>query len=261
MLAFLLALADTPGLAVECPSCGVVPRPELDGASQARALAAEVGLFLEIVRAYCRHCEARGLARPETSVLSTASSQLPMLATLLDGTGLVCVDRIGNDFYGSHSSAQFRADGAEQVMHAAFEISDVIHRPRGATVGYERLYRVDASGGEPIAVAGVGWSSYGRTWQGRGKAAQPGFVVDASGEAFSFVGRQSMNITTLAARSETGSTLHPGDLVFLLADERVVAGSGDWPTVAEVAARMGGVQHEHVTAMIGLSRSAVRFEF
>lgn len=257
---FLLTVANMEALSVASLSCHLVPRGGISVAQQKAILLEELARFLAIAETFSADCERCGHDSPQLSAFSTAASCIPELNQLIRQSDFQFFDRIGNDLFGSVSSSDFRDSGGTQVMTAASFVSAIFHRQYGETVGYERLYSVASPQGETVAVAPVGWSTYGREYQGIGKARNPGFVASWEGEVYELVGRQSMNMTTI--RSQCGrARLLPDQQILLLANADLVPDTGSAPTVAVVAGRMGGVQHEFVTAAFGLARSAARFAF
>lgn len=200
----------------------------------------------------------RGCAAPDVSVYSSAASCAFGALNLIEEAGFRCFDRIGNSLFGITSENSFPEPGTRQVMHVGTKVCDVIHRHRGETIGYEHSYKVESSSGEDIALLGVGWLSLSRYQQGIGKTETPGYAINRDGGRHMFIGRQSMNISTLKAKSDDGSTAKVGDMLFLTTDQGPV---DTRPTVPRVAAWMGGVQPEFVTSSFGSSSSSLRFAF
>ncbi len=84
-------------------------------------------------------------------------------------------------------------------MHVATKVCERVHRGFGSSVGYEHCYTVDRENGEEIALLGIGWLSASLSYQGVGKTPTPAFVINDSGGQHMVLGRQSMNVMTIAA--------------------------------------------------------------
>ena len=228
------------------PGCGEDPsRRALD-----RFVAAARDLF--------RMCSEAGARLPEISAFSSASSVAFGGCVFPAELSTRAFDRIGSSLFGLTAHSRHQEPGTRQVMHVATVVCDVVHRQEGEEIGYEHCYRVEQEGGEKVALLGAGWLALSRYQQGLGKVSSPACCMSAAGRTHWFLGRQSMNISTVAARESGGTELAPGDLVFLTTDH----GPRDaCPTIARVAAWMGGVQPEYVTSTFGGSASTMRFPF
>ncbi len=72
------------------------------------------------------------------------------------------------------------------------------------------------------------------------------------------LGRQSMNVMTIAAEHVSGRVLSSGDLVYLTTGGEP---TDQTPSILALSRLMGDVQPEFVTASLGGSPSSLRFLF
>ncbi|KAA8608988.1 alanine racemase [Salipiger aestuarii] len=214
--------------------------------------------FRAAVSVLLRHMRENGRKLPELSAYSSASScAFGQSDSLLD-LGCAVFDRIGSSLLGLTEGNGHGERNTSQVMHVSTAVCDVVHRQVGETVGYERSYAVEAANGEDVALLGAGWLTLSRYQQGIGKTELPAWCIGPDGSPHRFLGRQSMNISTIAAKSARGGNLKTGDMCFLTTDFH---GTDCAPTIPRIAKWMGGVQHEFVTSAFGTSPSSLRFLF
>ncbi|WP_412073938.1 alanine racemase [Tritonibacter mobilis] len=217
-----------------------------------------IGRFRAAASVLLRHIQENGHQLPELSVYSSASScAFGQNDSLLD-LGCKVFDRIGSSLLGLTKDNRHGERNTLQVMHVSTAVCDVVHRQVGETVGYEHSYKVEADSGEDVALLGAGWLTLSRYQQGSGKTELPAWCIGPDGAPHRFLGRQSMNISTITAKSELGRTLTTSDMCFLTTD---FDGADHAPTIPRVANWMGGVQHEFVTSAFGASPSSLRFLF
>lgn len=214
--------------------------------------------FTDALRVLFARFAARGLRLPEVSAFSSASSCAFGDQGDMNLLEQPVFDRIGSSLFGLTVHNRHPEAGTRQVMHAGACVCDVVHRRHGEAIGYEHSYRVEEPEGEMIALLGVGWLSLSRYHQGVGKTQKPAFCMNRFGGRNLFVGRQSMNISTLRSSDCDGRELASGDLLYLTSDHGSPENS---PTIARVAEWMGGVQPEFVTSTFGGSASSMRFPF
>ncbi|WP_180287304.1 alanine racemase [Puniceibacterium antarcticum] len=251
----ILTIPNTRVASVGChlPDAGsAVPYHSADPST--RALNGFVATVKWILQIFVDH----GLPLPEISSYSSSSScafgEHDPVAVL----GLPMFDRIGSSLLGLTSSNRHGELGTGQVLHAGTFVCDVTHREHGETVGYEHSYKIEDPEGKDIAILGVGWLTLSRYQQGLGKTTTPAHCMTPSGDIHEFLGRQSMNISTVSARSRDGRDLRPGEFIYLTTD----FGPDEYsPTIPRVAKWMGGVQHEFVSTAFGASSSTSRFLF
>ena len=217
-----------------------------------------IARFQEIVANALPLFREAGEGDPEISLFSSAASAVFGGVDDLGGLGLRRFDRIGNALYGTANGMRGPFAGTRQVMHVATSVCDCMHRPQGATIGYEHAYRIGERSGQWIALLGFGWLSAGRTYQGIGKTETPACVLNAHGGAHRLVGRQSMNMSTVEAEDPIGRRLSCGDHVFVTTDWWGARTPAD---ISSLAAWMGDVQPEFVTSVLGCSPSTLRFSF
>lgn len=214
--------------------------------------------FRWAARALLRHLREEGRQLPEISAFSSASSYAFGEHDPLGELGCQMFDRIGSSLLGLTEGNRHGEQGTTQVMHVSTHVCDVVHRRAGESIGYEHAYTVDNANGESVALLGAGWLTLSRYHQGIGKTDLPAWCLGPDGARHNFLGRQSMNISTIKAKSAAGSTLKIGDMCYLTTDFH---GADRGPTIARVAEWMGGVQHEFVTSSFGATPSSSRFLF
>ncbi|WP_374427021.1 alanine racemase [Paracoccus sp. (in: a-proteobacteria)] len=214
--------------------------------------------FRAAVSVLLGHMRERGCKLPELSAYSSASSCAIGESESLRDFGCAVFDRIGSSLLGLTGCNRHGERRTFQVMHVSTAVCDVVHRQVGETVGYERSYEVQEPAGEEVALLGAGWLTLSRYQQGIGKTEQPAWCIGPDGSPHWFLGRQSMNISTITAKSARGGTLSTGDMCFLATDFH---GGEHAPTIPRIAEWMGGVQHEFVTSTLGAGPSSARFLF
>jgi alanine racemase len=219
---------------------------------------AAIDRFRAAVLVLLRHIRENGRKLPELSAYSSASSRAFGEGESLADLGCAVFDRIGSSLLGLTEGNRHGERNTCQVMHVSTAVCDVVHRQVGETVGYEHSYEVEAANGEDVALLGVGWLTLSRYQQGIGKTELPAWCIGPDGSSHRFLGRQSMNISTITAKSVRGGTLATGDMCFLTTDFH---GADSAPTIPRIARWMGGVQHEFVTSAFGASPSSSRFLF
>jgi alanine racemase len=215
--------------------------------------------FLDIGQSVQDVVQVEAGCRPLMHLLSSASCVALRDVLSVDELSRLDFDRIGTSLYGCQAADNAIEPGIRQVMHVMAFISDTLFRPTGANVGYCNHYSVSEPGGEYIALVGLGWQTTGREFRGEGDTDNPVFVVSASGDRHTLLGRQSMNTLTVRAKGEQGNCLSPGDPVFITTDglvEKVLSQS-----IPDLAKIMGDVQNEYLTTMMGNSPSSARFSF
>lgn len=214
--------------------------------------------FVYLVRSLLDLFSGADQALPEISAYSSASSVVFGSSGIIEDLGLQCFDRVGNSLFGLASAEKQGEQGTCQVMHVATKVCERVHRGFGSSVGYEHCYTVDRENGEEIALLGIGWLSASLSYQGVGKTPTPAFVINDSGGQHMVLGRQSMNVMTIAAEHVSGRVLSSGDLVYLTTDW---GPTDQTPSILVLSRLMGDVQPEFVTASLGGSPSSLRFLF
>lgn len=256
--ALLLAILDLPNIHVASVGCHLPDAGDADPVERHDPSRLALRRFSASTRRLLQLFNDRGIQLPEVSAFSSASSCAFGHNELLKDLHQPVFDRIGSSLFGLTVQNRHAEKNTRQVMHVGTFVCDVVHRRQGEKVGYEHCYRVNDPTGERIALLGTGWLSLSRYQQGEGKSITPAFGMNQFGGSHLFLGRQSMNISTIRARGSDGYELSAGDLLFLTTDFGPVDAV---PSISKVAWWMGGVQPEFVTSTFGGSASSTRFLF
>lgn len=251
-------IAAIPNISIASIACHLPDAGRADTLDKDDPTRAALDRFRSAVLVLFRHLREAGRKPPEISAYSSASSCAFGERDPLGDLGCQMFDRIGSSLLGLTEGNRHGEHGTSQVMHVSTQVCDVVHRRAGESIGYEHSYTVDKAKGECVALLGAGWLTLSRYQQGIGKTDHPAWCLGPDGSRHSFLGRQSMNISTIEAKSAAGRTLEIGDMCYLTTDFH---GSECGPSIARIAAWMGGVQHEFVTSSFGASPSSSRFLF
>lgn len=199
-------------------------------------------------------------AAPMLHLFASAGHDQSMKILSEEDAKLLDLDRVGRSLYGGRSHNQQNLDDLQQCMHVMMFVSEVFHRPEGATIGYDSLYTVTNAQGEHFANLGAGWYNVGKLEKGLGEVSsdRAGYVSNLSGGQHPFAGKVSMNIATIQGEDASGRLLMPNEPVFLTTDGLAPHLVG--PTIDEISSRQG-VSQDYVSSQFAARNNVLRFKF
>ena len=211
--------------------------------------------FSKLIIRFHAHAVELGRRPPQTSSFSSANLITSTHPSIKLNVPKNSFARVGGALYGFDFRSDLVPLQTKQVLHALTWVTDVIHRAFDARVGYYAKYRVIAKEGEKIATIGLGWDTLGREFQGLGINPNPPYLSTFSGARHILLGRQSMNVATLAAEHPMHESLKIDNPLFLTTDAGFTGVSG--PTIMDLSETLA-CQPEFISSRLGNSKAILR---